>query len=66
MKKGMVLAGLLLTLVGCSTENHLLDPVHTPLVETSPEPRDSGVRPPPVPPGTRLETPRLRGYPAWP
>jgi len=27
---------------GCSTENHLLDPVHTPLVEVSSERPDEG------------------------
>ncbi len=37
MKRLLVLAIPALFAGGCSTENHLLDPVHTPLVEVSPE-----------------------------
>jgi hypothetical protein len=41
MKRLMLLAASLLAAGGCSTEDHLLDSVHTPLVEMSPE-RGSG------------------------
>lgn len=52
---------------GCSTENRLLDPVHTPLVEISPE-RDEADRaraaaaPRPVNPATREQ----RAFGPWP
>ncbi len=37
MKRLLLLAIPALFAGGCSTENHLLDPVHTPLVEVSPD-----------------------------
>jgi hypothetical protein len=52
MSRWMLLAAALVAAGGCSTETRLLDPVHTPLVQISPESRraepvrESGELPP--------------------
>jgi hypothetical protein len=41
MRQLMLLAALLATSAGCSTNNRMLDPVHTPPVSVSPSHRDA-------------------------
>jgi hypothetical protein len=65
MKRLLLLAIPALFAGGCSTESHLLDSVHTPLVEVSPERSDEDrgsaeIRP------TMSAAPHSRAMETWP